>query len=316
MNMQLLRSFQRMAAASLVLLIGLPHLAGCASSPKAAQTQTPPQQATETAEPTPNPTSEPRSQIKAEHKPIPFEQVLKEEEQRKATKQKQTQAKTTKAKPKATQPAVKKPKPEAKAEQEIASKKTAPKPESVPESAPKPEPIIAKPKVEATTEVQQAETIKSALPTETVKFTLDQLPITIGENWVLKTDLSTCSLQTQTQSLDDGAGLTPITLILSKSSWLLKTKSDIDLSYSNTGIKLDNGAHFDLEKLTKETNIEFTSQRQAMVDALGQANIATLSVGFWPTWPVTAPKTLDIPVAQFNQAYQAWQNCNQMLSAR
>ena len=312
MNMQLLRSFQRMAAASLVLLIGLPHLAGCASSPKAAQTQTPPPQATKTAEPTPNPTSEPSSQIKAEHKPIPFEQVLKEEEQRKATKQKQTQAKTTKAKPKATQPAVKKPKPEAKAEQEIASKKTAPKPES----APKPEPIIAKPKVEATTEVQQAETIKSALPTETVKFTLDQLPITIGENWVLKTDLSTCSLQTQTQSLDDGAGLTPVTLILSKSSWLLKTKSDIDLSYSNTGIKLDNGAHFDLEKLTKETNIEFTRQRQAMVDALGQANIATLSVGFWPTWPVTAPKTLDIPVAQFNQAYQAWQNCNQMLSAR
>ena len=147
-------------------------------------------------------------------------------------------------------------------------------------------------------------------------FTLDELPITIENTWILKSTVDSCSLHTQTRSLDDGAGETPVSLVLTQDKWTLHTKSNIDDTYTGTGLDLDNGGHFDLEKVVKETNIEFVEQYQALIDALHSANSMTVALGFWPSWPVTEVKTTAFPVAHFELAYRAWQSCSQRINAR
>ncbi len=294
MDRQSRRLLSKTAAFFFVCFMGSALLHGCSTATKETPytVSTQPEPATQTEQSADSKPTEPNnSGIRAEHKPIPFEQVLKEEEQKK-TQQKVYLGKSGKPK---VPPALKQPETTPKAE---------PKKEEI---AVKPDVVVKAPKPTPTTPDVSA---------EPVQFSIEELPITIADNWILKTDLSQCSLHSQTQTLDDGAGKTPITLILSATNWLLKTKSDIDLSYKNTGIDLDTGEHFDLETVVKDTNLEFTKQKEAMIAAFKQASTATFSIGFWPTWPVTEPRTFTISVSHFASAHQAWQSCNQMLTAR
>ena len=162
----------------------------------------------------------------------------------------------------------------------------------------------------------KSKTATTAALAAPLEFTLEQLPITIDGIWILKNDLSACSLHTQTRHVEDGAGKTPITLVLTPDNWTLYTKSDIDKSYTETGLYLDNGTHFDLETVVKETNIQFVKQRQSLIDSLQTANSMTVSLGFWPTWPMTETRSIIFSVQHFDRAYQAWQTCNQRLNAR
>jgi hypothetical protein len=41
-----------------------------------------------------------------------------------------------------------------------------------------------------------------------------------------------------------------------------------------------------------------------------------LTVGFWPTWPVTRPYAVSIPLTHFATAMKAWETCNQLLGSR
>ena len=146
-------------------------------------------------------------------------------------------------------------------------------------------------------------------------FSLEQLPITVENTWIIKGEGQSCSLNTLTLMLDDGQGVTPVSLSLSAGSWWLRTQSDIDTSYSDTGLSLDNGQHFELENVVKDTSIQFVTQRQALTDALQDASSMTVSLGFWPTWPVTQARSTQFSVQHFPAAYALWQICNQRISA-
>ncbi len=146
-------------------------------------------------------------------------------------------------------------------------------------------------------------------------FSLEQLPITVENTWIIRGEGQSCSLNTLTLKLDDGQGATPVSLSLSADSWWLRTQSDIDTSYSDTGLSLDNGQHFELENVVKDTSIQFVKQRQALTDALQDASSMTVSLGFWPTWPVTQARSIQFSVQHFPAAFAVWQLCNQRISA-
>ena len=222
--------------------------------------------------------TEPNLNIPVAHRAIPFEQVLLEQQQQ------------SESKPAAV---------------------ITPKPK---QQAPKQAVSIAPREQDAAPE--QNNVGSTELKLARLQFNLDQLPLKVAPEWTLKTDSQQCSLHSQTVKVQDGAGMTPVTLVLDKNSWTIHTKSDIDLSYKNTGITLDSEKHFELEKVSKDTNVQFTNQYQELTDTFSEASQATISLGFWPTWPVTEAKRVQIPVANFAQAYQAWQTCNQLITAR
>lgn len=287
-------------ALSFTLLQGCAYNAPTTDTPKPEMEPEAPKQQTSIPQ-VPQAKAEPSAEPKA----IPFEEVLKMDQA--AAQQQPPKKKRIKLTPK---PPLRPPQ-TAPVEKQTDQVEQPAKPVAAPKITKAP----AKPAAVSPAPITPA-TPESPISAPPIQFSLDQLPLTIHNTWILSGGQDACSLKTVPVKMEDGAGKTPVFLQLSSASWLLSTKSDIDLSYSNTGLFFDNGIHIPLESLEKDTKIRFTEQKDKLTEALKTATSMQVTLGFWPTWPVTEPHTHTLPVAHFPQALAAWETCNQRISAR
>ena len=142
-----------------------------------------------------------------------------------------------------------------------------------------------------------------------IEVTLDALPITIHDQWVLSATADTCSLSTPPIRFDDGQGMSKLQLVLTTQHWLIKTQSDIDLSYSGAGLTVDDDKHFPLDRLVRDSDLMFTKEYAAITQAFIAGNSLRITLGFWPTWPITETKTITVPLQHFAAAQRAWKQC-------
>ena len=127
--------------------------------------------------------------------------------------------------------------------------KRAPKP--VPQS--KPQPVSPQPK---TPETLHSDTVKgvnatpppadNALTAATLPVLTDinTLPMTFGDVWSLDIGLDhkenlACLIRADLGQMEDGTGGTPIILTLEPNRLHIKTRSNIDISYADDGIQID-----------------------------------------------------------------------------
>ena len=150
-------------------------------------------------------------------------------------------------------------------------------------------------------------------PDEVVAVALDKLPLTIHGEWILDRSETLCTLKSVPQKMDDGQGGTDVTLSLAPGSLLFHTRSAIDPSYAGTGVTIDGDRRFSLETVEHGTDLRFGRQRQALLAAMQSGRDLQLTLGFWPTWPVTHTYSVDIPLQYFPSALQAWKTCNRLL---
>lgn len=299
-------------AISLSLLCASSLLSGCAGKQPAVShpDQSIPTAATEPAGQSDSgtratPGQQETSSQRNEPKAIPFEEVLKRDQEAAARKPAQRTQSAKPAQP--TQPT------EQKIDTTLRSKvRTNPPLRPASDS-----PAETQPQQKA---LDAAQDTPPPAATEqkitAIQFALDQLPITIQNTWILSGHQNHCSLKTVAVTMDDGAGKTPLYLELTNSAWMIQTKSDIDSTYPDTGLFLSNGPHIPLESVVKDTKIAITKQKQQLTDALKTAESVRVALGFWPTWPITETRSQTIPVAHFPQAYAAWETCNQRITAR
>lgn len=196
-----------------------------------------------------------------------------------------------------------------------AAAKTSPaKPaETVALATPKATPVIQEPIAPVT--APDTITPETVSP-ETIKVSLDNLPLSIHGQWTLDRNESRCVLHSAVQKMEDGQGGTNVQLQLSPTEFTFTTQSDIDLSYTGTGIRIDGGTPFALENIERRTNLTFSRQRSALLGAMKTGQQLELSLGFWPTWPVTQAYSTRFPLQHFASAYAAWETCNKLLSQR
>lgn len=296
-----------LTAIALPLALCISLLQGCAYN-----TPSSPQPALDTpAEPALDehasaPEAKPTAEITPEPKAIPFEEVLKQDQAA------QNNAATPPPAPAPKTVAPKKEKLPLNPSTPLRAPSRPPQTASLPEAqtpAVKP-PITTKPNVET------EQPAPAPAPTAPLEFTLDQLPITIQNTWLLSSNQTDCELRTIPVKMEDGAGKTTLFLQLTQANWMIHTKSDIDLSYKDTGLFLDNGTHIQLETLVKDTNIAISKQKKTLTDALMTADNVKVVLGFWPTWPVSEARTHTLSVAHFPQAFATWKTCNQLVGAR
>lgn len=173
-------------------------------------------------------------------------------------------------------------------------------------TAPQPKPPVTVPAVTAD---------KPAIipPPAPIKVSLDNLPLTIGDAWILDRNEANCSLASKPVQLDDGQGGTPVTLQITPDSLRITTISDIDTTYEKTGITIDKGQHFNLETVERRTNLVFTQQKNRLLNVMQNGQQFTLTLGFWPTWPQTQTYSVDIPLQNFASAMTALKTCNRLL---
>jgi hypothetical protein len=151
---------------------------------------------------------------------------------------------------------------------------------------------------------------------ESIPVAVDKMPIKIHDQWVVDRNESHCILKSIPVQMDDGQGGTRVTFWLTPGLLQFKTNSDIDLSYQGTGIQVDGGRSFVLESVEHRTNPQIIKQRQALLDSMQNGRSLRLTLGFWPTWPVTHTYEVTIPLTSFGTAFKTWETCNQLLKTK
>lgn len=268
---------------------------------------TPPLPATKPLQPTPTPAPQPAPKPAVQTTPAPQPAVKSPAPAASVPAAAALTPTPTKQPPAPVKPAT----PQPVATAPVAAAKTSPaKPaETVALAAPKATPVVQEP---IASDTITPETIAP----ETIKVSLDHLPLSIHDQWTLDRNESRCILHSTVQKMEDGQGGTSVQLQLSPTELTFTTQSDIDLSYTGTGIRIDGGTPFALENVERRTNLAFSRQRSALLGAMKTGQSLELSLGFWPTWPVTQTYSARFPLQHFASAYAAWETCNKLLSHR
>ncbi|MFT6903779.1 MAG: hypothetical protein ACJAS1_000424 [Oleiphilaceae bacterium] len=292
---------------SFMLFISLLFLHGCSSNPPQEIVEPPPAAAIATSKAVPTAGIE-----KVVPNAAPVKQIV-------TSPKKAKQVNTNKdieptPKPKATKTVQPKP-----------VKAATPKPASsvTPTKAVKPKPKVQNipetksANTKATIKVQE-KVIDSAVKTEidvvkvvseTLAVDLAKLPMNIGTNWLLDRDKNGCELSYQTLKMEDGQGLTPVFLTIDGKTITFRTKSNIDFSYTLTGVTIDSEAQLPLEQLADDYSVSYQQHYQALLELMKTGKQATLTLGFWPTWPISRTYSVDFELSDLPSAYQSLVTC-------
>jgi hypothetical protein len=150
---------------------------------------------------------------------------------------------------------------------------------------------------------------------KTLRYDDETLPMTFAGGWVLdrRRDLldgtTRCLLFSREVNMFDGYEQTQVQLQVSLDTVLVKTASNVDLSYPDQGLRIDSDGLVTFEpQLVNERSL-YT--KQVIQPAMAKGDRLTLSLGFWPTWPVTRTQNTTLSLAGFDIAFTALQGCVQ-----
>jgi len=135
------------------------------------------------------------------------------------------------------------------------------------------------------------------------------------ENWqlILAEDplskQSICLMISATRQTEDGQTKTPVSLIYNGSVFIAKTKSNIDLSYPDIGLQVDNKKRHNIDRLHENSNAVFKTKTRQLLDEFINGLSAKLTLGFWPTWPKTRSYTTEFDLRGFTKTYKTFQHC-------
>lgn len=120
---------------------------------------------------------------------------------------------------------------------------------------------------------------------------------------------STCLLISSTKHTEDGQNSTPIKLIYNGEIFIAATDSNIDLSYADVGLQVDDHSRYTIDRLFKNTDAIFETDAERIRDEFKRGLNAKLILGFWPTWPVTKSYAIDFDLRGFTKAYNKFLQC-------
>ena len=201
---------------------------------------------------------------------------------------------------------------------------------SIKRVAPKTQPIVSKKnnikKTPAlppiSSHVEKAESTAVAVPAEEkqpgFEFKLEQLPLYFGSTWILDrkrdrvSNKTRCLLNSKQQKIDDGYSEAKISLQLTTDSLLIKTSSNIDMSYPDIGIYIDQNTVLPLEKLFGDSSILIEKNTKKITNQLRHAEKLTIKLGFWPTWAKTETRSISFSLINFDKIYQAFMACEKL----
>jgi hypothetical protein len=179
----------------------------------------------------------------------------------------------------------------------------------------------AKAKVKSPTKIASV-VEKPPLP-EIALASLKQLPVNFNSGWsvALKklpiSNTETCVLYNEKNNFFDGYKDNNIKIYLSLSQLLVKSDSNFDLSYPETGVYVlgeDNNSAFYALTISSQKTIAVLALPLNDYIASTSKNLVMKS-GFWPSWPVTDTKTALFPFTEVDSMIKTLNTCTSLLTA-
>jgi hypothetical protein len=197
-----------------------------------------------------------------------------------------------------------------------------PQPAPVPKAAPAPKPaptpkpaVPPKPAPVPAPVPESGQAASEAVPT----VDLEKLPLALNSNWTLDmgrdpvSGRQRCFLESKTLRIDDGQGGSEISLVFTQDTLRVHTRSNVDMSYDGTGLRVDAEPPFPLQRLFRETDVVFSEKINDIMRQFRNGTSATVTLGFWPTWPVTQAYSARFAIDGYAAASSALQACDKLL---
>lgn len=118
-----------------------------------------------------------------------------------------------------------------------------------------------------------------------------------------------CVIQSVAQTVDDGYQETPVRLELDRATLRVITESNLDLTLGPLGLVVDDGVFIAADRVEHDTSLVFEKPIDAITRAFVAGSRARLTLRFWPTWPATGDKTVEISLAGFTRALHTLSAC-------
>lgn len=181
------------------------------------------------------------------------------------------------------------------------------------------DPVIDQQSVSTTINEQKSITdieTSSPLPKpELMTITEDKLPISFGSSWTLdkKPDHLThqlqCVLSSSQKKFHDGYDNAKMSIQITSTALIIKTDSEIDLTYPNVGIDIDNNSAFLFEKVFNKSYTLHTKKLSTLQSLMTKGHTINIKLGFWPTWPQTKTSSVGFSLHSFDKALAALKAC-------
>ena len=190
-----------------------------------------------------------------------------------------------------------------------------PAPVRVPKTEPVPKPSAQPSPAPATRTPEPSKDAVEAVPV----VELEKLPLKVNPNWTLDSGpdpvskRDRCFLRSTTQRIDDGQGGSDISLIVTPDSLRFATRSNIDLTYKDTGLQVDSKPVFPLQGLFGETDALFDKRVNEIKQQMLGGSDVTITLGFWPTWPVTQTYSARFAISGYATANAALAACDKLM---
>lgn len=111
--------------------------------------------------------------------------------------------------------------------------------------------------------------------------------------------------------MSDGYSETKVKLRLTADVLLIKTNSNIDLSFKDVGLKVDRNDFIAADDVMDEKNVVFRSELATIVEQFIKGLRVTLQIRYWPTYPATNNYQTDFSLLGFTNAYQEYKSCQE-----
>lgn len=119
-----------------------------------------------------------------------------------------------------------------------------------------------------------------------------------------------CLMISSELQVDDGQTITPVSLVFTGSALAAVTESNIDLSYPDVGLQVDQQPVIPVDRVHRQTIAVFENSADAIRGQFQRGHTARLKLGFWPTWPQTETVVMEFSLLGFIRAQEALLHCD------
>jgi hypothetical protein len=137
-------------------------------------------------------------------------------------------------------------------------------------------------------------------------------PMAVNADWKalkLPGNMNVCTLETENEKMPDGYSETKVKLRLTPDALVINTNSNIDLSFNDVGLVVDNKEFIPATDVRDEKNVVFSSDLDTIIQQFIKGLRVTLHIRYWPTYPTTNNFKISFSLIGFTKAYHEYESC-------
>ena len=125
------------------------------------------------------------------------------------------------------------------------------------------------------------------------------------------TQASGCLIESAELTINDGQATTPVKFIYNGKVFVVVTKSNIDLTYPDVGLQVDDYEQLPIDRTYKNTSVVFEDKADQIKEQFIKGYTAKLALGFWPSWPQGETIITEFSLIGFTEAYNELVACQE-----